>query len=98
MPELNLDTLKPAVARKIRPFFTEVLQTYGANIHSVHVVGSALTGDYREGTSDINSIFVLTEMDLKFLEVLAPRGKKYRKEQVAAPLIMTPEYITKSRA
>jgi hypothetical protein len=96
MPELNLDNLKPPVARRISPFFTEVLGTYGANIHSIHVVGSALTEDYREGTSDINSIFVLTEMDLKFLEVLAPRGKKYRKEQVAAPLIMTPEYITKS--
>jgi hypothetical protein len=35
-------------------------------------------------------------MDLKFLELLAPLGKKYRKKSVAAPLIMTSEYITNS--
>jgi uncharacterized protein (UPF0335 family) len=35
-------------------------------------------------------------MDLKFLELLANLGKKYRKKRIAAPLIMTPEYIMKS--
>lgn len=35
-------------------------------------------------------------MDLRFLEAIAPLGKKYGKKKVAAPLIMTPEYITGS--
>jgi hypothetical protein len=35
-------------------------------------------------------------MDLKFLELLATLGKKYQKKRIAAPLIMTPEYITNS--
>jgi hypothetical protein len=35
-------------------------------------------------------------MDLKFLELLAPLGKKYGRHKVAAPLIMTPEYIRRS--
>jgi hypothetical protein len=35
-------------------------------------------------------------MDLKFLELLAPLGKKYGRDRVAAPLIMTPEYIKNS--
>ncbi|MGD9106734.1 MAG: hypothetical protein PVJ87_07860, partial [Desulfobacterales bacterium] len=46
--------------------------------------------------SDINSIFVIMGMDLKFLELLATLGKKYQKKRIAAPLIMTPEYITNS--
>jgi hypothetical protein len=46
--------------------------------------------------SDVNSLFVLKEMDLKFLELIAPLGKKYGKNRVAAPLIMTPEYIKSS--
>ncbi|GAB4388554.1 MAG: hypothetical protein Kow0025_08580 [Thermodesulfovibrionales bacterium] len=88
--------LRPEVAENFRPFMEEVLAGYDGNVHSVHVVGSALTVDFRPGASDINSIFVLKEMELRFLEVLAPMGRKYRKKRVAAPLIMTPEYIRSS--
>jgi hypothetical protein len=35
-------------------------------------------------------------MDLAFLEAIAPLGKKYGRQRVAAPLIMTPEYIAGS--
>ena len=35
-------------------------------------------------------------MDLRFLEAIAPLGKKYGKQKVGAPLIMTPQYITGS--
>ena len=35
-------------------------------------------------------------MDLDFLDLLAPLGKKYGKKQIAAPLIMTPKYIDES--
>jgi hypothetical protein len=96
MPELVLDKLKPEVVKGLEPFLSGVLSGYEDNIHSVHVTGSAITPDFDPKASDINSIFVLKEMDLKFLEVLAPQGKKYRKQRVAAPLIMTPSYIRKS--
>ncbi|MDO9028221.1 MAG: hypothetical protein Q7U68_05100, partial [Candidatus Roizmanbacteria bacterium] len=52
-----------------------------------------MTEDFDNKSSDINSIFILKEMDLKFLELIAPLGKKYGKDKIAAPLIMTPEYI-----
>lgn len=96
MAELRLDGLRPEVGENLRPFLAETLAEYGGNIHSIHVLGSALTDDYIPGTSDINSIFVLREMDLGFLETIAPRGKKYGKKRIAAPLIMTPEYIESS--
>lgn len=91
-----LDNIKPIVSEKIRPFLEEVLLSYSDNVHSIHIVGSSLTEDYNEKTSDINSIFVLKAMDLKFIELLAPFGKKYKKKGVAAPLIMTPDYILTS--
>jgi hypothetical protein len=94
--ELRLDRLKTEVRERIKPFMEEVLGGYGDNMHSIHVTGSSLTGDYNPKTSDTNSIFVLKEMDLGFLEFIAPRGKKYRKQKVASPLIMTPEYIRNS--
>ncbi len=96
MSDINLQRLSPVVTGKIEPFLREVLQGHEGNIHSIHVVGSALTPDYDEKRSDINTIVVLKMMDLKFVEFLAPLGKNYRKKGVAAPLIMTPDYITGS--
>src|SRR3990172_3239084 len=96
MGNLRLDKLRPIVSEKIKSFLEEILDSYSDNVHSIHIVGSSLTDDYREKTSDINSIFVLKSMDLKFIELLAPFGKKYRKKGVAAPLVMTPDYIRTS--
>lgn len=78
---------------RFNPFLEEVLSGYREKIHSIHITGSALTPDYDPKHSDVNSVVVLKEMDLKFLEHLAPLGKKYGKKRLAAPLMMTPEYV-----
>jgi hypothetical protein len=96
MYKLFLEKLNSAAAKNIKPFPSEVLDIYCEKIHSIHVTGTAATEDFNIKTSDINSIFVLKEMDLKFLEIIAPLGKKYSRQRIAAPLIMTPEYIRRS--
>ena len=88
--------LRVDISARYKPFFEAVLSQHQPKIHSVHIVGSALTQDYDPKTSDINSVIVLLKMDLKFLEDLAPLGKKYGKKRIAAPLIMTPAYIDNS--
>jgi len=93
MMDLNL---KDVIIERFKPFQDEILNSYKDNIHSITITGSALTEDFMPGKSDVNSAFVLTEMDLKFLELLATLGKRYRKKRIAAPLIMTPEYIMNS--
>jgi hypothetical protein len=96
MPDLTLEKLKAVASEKIQPFLEEILGNYREKIHSIHVTGTAVTDDFDPKVSDVNSIFVLKRMDLKFLELLAPLGKKYSKKKVSAPLIMTPEYIKSS--
>jgi predicted nucleotidyltransferase len=96
MASLNTSELSQAVREKVTPFFTEITATYDDNLHSIYLVGSVLTEDYIKKVSDINSVIVLKEMDLKFLDIVAPLGKKYRKKRISAPLLMTPEYIQKS--
>jgi predicted nucleotidyltransferase len=96
MTSLDTSQLSPAVREKVTPFFTEITSTYDGNIHSIYLVGSVLTKDYIESVSDINSVIVLKAMDLKFLDILAPLGKKYREKMISAPLLMTPDYIQKS--
>jgi predicted nucleotidyltransferase len=93
MNDLNL---KPVITEKFKPFQDEILSGYTDNIYSITLTGSVLTDDFVPGKSDINSVVVLAEMDLKFLELLSALGKKYQKKRIAAPLIMTPEYIMNS--
>jgi len=96
MNNLNVMGLNPSVAGKIAPMVEEMLKEYTSNIHSFHIVGSAVIPDYNEKLSDINSVVVLHNMDLLFIKFLAPLGKKYGKQKIAAPLVMTPAYIDQS--
>jgi hypothetical protein len=96
MNNLNVIGLNPVVADKITPMLEDMLREHASNIHSFHLVGSAVVPDYNEKVSDINSVVVLHAMDLKFLTFLAPLGKKYGRKRISAPLVMTPEYIETS--
>jgi len=93
MENTDYTGLLPAVAEKIAPMIRDITGAAAANIHSIHIVGSAVMSDYNQKLSDINSVVVLHDMDLKFVEFLAPLGEKYGRKRIAAPLVMTPEYI-----
>jgi hypothetical protein len=96
MLELNLDNISHAAAVRIRPFFEGILDRRLQEVHSLYVTGSAITGDFNDKTSDINSLVVLNEINFDFLGFLASLGKKFGAKGVAAPLIMTPPYINES--
>ncbi len=93
---MNDIRLRADISARYKPFLDQVLGHHRDLIDSVHIVGSALTRDFDPKTSDINSVIVLKSMDLKFVEFLAPLGKKYGRKRVAAPLLMTPAYIDQS--
>ncbi len=96
MTGLRTETLSPALQQKISPFFDEILPGSADQIHSIYLVGAVLTEDYQEQTSKIDSVIVLQKMDLAFLDTLAPLGRKYRQQGIAAPLIMDPGYLKSS--
>lgn len=96
MGKPNFTELIPTIADKIEPMVEGIIEKHSHNVHSIHIVGSAVMPDYNEKISDINSVVILHNMDLKFITFLAPLGKKYAKKRIAAPLIMTPQYIVKS--
>ena len=73
MPELKP---RQEAVQRFQPFLDELATRGGEKLHSVHLVGSALTADFDARISDINSVVVLHRMDLAFLRNLAPLGKK----------------------
>lgn len=93
MSAANLDD---KIMNLFKLFLDAVLTEYPQPLHSVVITGSALTADFDPRLSDINSVFVLKQLDLQFLFALAPLGRKFGKKGIAAPLIMTPAYIKSS--
>ncbi len=96
MEKSNFAGLPLVVTNKISPMIDEIIGEHSQYVHSIHIVGSATAPDFDEKLSNINSIVALRNMNLNFIDFLAPLGKKYAKKRIAAPLVMTPEYISRS--
>ena len=93
---VDLSGLSSHAAVPVDAFTREIIPRLRTQIESIAVTGSCLTEDYMPGTSDINSVFVLKEITLPILDILASMGKRYGKKRIRAPLIMTQEYIHRS--
>jgi hypothetical protein len=93
---LRLERLSPAVRAKAAPFLEDLAGVAGGDLHSLHVVGSAVTPDWVEGRSDVNTLLVLREMDLAVLEAIGPLGKRHGRTGIAPPLVMDTGYIAAS--
>ncbi len=65
-------------------------------VQSVTVVGSALTPDFIAEQSDINSLVVVDEVTLDFLDFMIGLGKEYSNNLIAAPMLLTSKYIQTS--
>lgn len=65
-------------------------------IDSMYVVGSALTVDFSPERSDINSIIIPEAISQPLLDFLVQLGSQYCHKKVAAPLVMTLQYIQSS--
>jgi len=63
MNKLDLSGLLPVVAEKASPMLNDMLALHAANIHSIHIVGSAVLPDYNEKVSDVNSVVMLQKLD-----------------------------------
>ena len=92
---IDLASLRLYVADRVKPFFSKVIESKKDDILALHVIGSALTDDFDPERSDVNSLVVLKQMDLNFLDLVASFCRQDPK--LAAPMLMTPNYIERWR-
>ncbi len=87
----------PAEARAAVDRFTaQVREAFGARLLSVVLYGSAASGEYVHGRSDINLALVLESITLDGLARCRPFLKGWRRDGVALPLLLTPTDIRRS--
>src|SRR5580704_11455763 len=81
---------------KINSFVTRVREAGGANIVSVILFCSAVSGDFHPGLSNLNLLCVLRESTFAALEALAPVARWWNRQKQPPPLCMTRQELERS--
>ena len=93
---LKLDVLPAQIRETVKDFSERISKSLGDNVQSITVVGSSLTGDFKPGQSDINTVLVLSKQTLGALNAVASLAKPMSKKKISPPLLMTLPYIERS--
>ncbi len=94
--EGGIDRITGAMHRPIEQFTEQMRGLAAANGLALTLYGAITGGSFNKKRHTVRSIFVLKKVDLEMLRQLAKNGMKLGKAGIAAPLIMTPEYIEAS--
>jgi len=92
----NIDQLPEDVQKRFVPFLQKMVQTHGEKIQSVYIYGSATGKNYIPKVSDINSLFLFSEVDFPVLEESLKIISSGIEKKIAAPLFLTKEHIESS--
>jgi hypothetical protein len=85
--------LDPKSATAVDRFAAEVRGLLGEDLLSVALYGSAAGQDFVAGTSDINTVVVVTAVNFSHLQRLAERLPAWRKGHFATPMIIDREFL-----
>jgi hypothetical protein len=89
---------------RIAPFMDEPLRAFaqlirdlgGDDALALTLFGAVLTDGFDRRQDTARSVLVVRQIDLSMLWRISEHGTKLGKDAIAAPLIMTPEYLTSS--
>jgi hypothetical protein len=81
---------------KISEFVKRAREASGPNLEAIILFGSAVSGDFHPGLSDLNLFCVLRESSFAALQALAPAVKWWTGQKQPPPLCMTRHELTRS--
>ncbi len=94
--ELKLDGVADGMRAALRDYCDLLHDLGGSNIRSLALFGSISTAAFDSTQHVARSVLIQEHVDLDFLQRLAPHGPGLGKQSIAAPLVMTPQYIEAS--
>ncbi|HTY84241.1 MAG TPA: nucleotidyltransferase domain-containing protein [Silvibacterium sp.] len=81
---------------KLSEFVRRARETSDANLEAILLFGSAVSGDFHPGLSDLNLFCVLRDSSFAALQTLAPAVKWWIRQKQPPPLCMTREELARS--
>ncbi len=92
----GLDRIAPAMRKPLEDYARLVKELGGKNAKALTLFGAVVAGSFDAGRHTAKSVLIVDRVDLAVLRRLAERGVQLGKARIAAPLIMTPDYIKAS--
>jgi hypothetical protein len=81
---------------KINDFVKRIREAAGPNLESVILFGSAVSGDFHSGLSNLNLFCVLRDCSFASLQALAPVAKWWDRQKQPPPLCLTHKELQRS--
>jgi predicted nucleotidyltransferase len=87
--EAILQELPAEVGQTLRSYLKEVTELFGSSLQGVVLYGSAATGDFLPGRSNINLLLLLSQCEPSILQSYAKIQRRWGKEGVVVPLFLS---------
>ena len=81
---------------KLQEFVNRAREAAGPNIEGIILFGSAVSGDFHPGLSDLNLFCILHDNSFTALQKLAPAVQWWNKQKQPPPLCMTRQELERS--
>lgn len=94
--DYNVEGAPESMREPVRRYAETLRELAGDNARSLTLFGAIAAGTFNSRSHTARSVFVVDAVDLEMLRQLARQGPRLGKARIAAPLIMTPEYIEAS--
>jgi predicted nucleotidyltransferase len=88
-----VEHLPPKLEKNLNEFVLTVRNLLGEDLKSIILYGSAARGEFDTKRSDLNLLVVFDQVEFRHLATLAPLTKKWNRQRIATPLVVSPQYI-----
>jgi len=94
--ETKVNNMSQNLEQTVRQFTEDVTRTYGESLLCLILYGSAASGEYVEGRSNINCLVLLKEVTPDELRKCAAQLPEWHKQGISTPLFVDPAYVRSS--
>jgi hypothetical protein len=94
--QVDLSGIPESLRGAFHEFASAAVQTAGANLLALTAYGGRRLADPAFASEPLASVMMIYNEDLLMLERLGERGLRFGRHGIAAPLVMTPDYLRAS--
>lgn len=93
---VGLNRVVASMRGPLQEYVSHVKELAGPNAKALTLFGAVVAGSFDPSRHTARNVLVVDHIDLSMLRRLAERGVRFGKARIAAPLVMTPDYIKTS--
>ncbi len=93
---IGLDQIDEKMRTPVREYAQRLQAACGDNLLGLTLYGPIVTAEFNVSRQSAQNLLVLQDVDLQLLRTIARDGNQFGRQHIAAPIVMTPQYINDS--